>query len=51
MEIIAERMDIANVIKNETYINTISQVVIEPYQMKLIAYFKKHKDDETLLVL
>lgn len=44
-------MDIANIIKNEVYVNTMSQVVFEPYQMRLISYFKKNKDDETLLVL
>lgn len=51
MDIITERMDVATIIKNESYINTMSQVLIEPYQMRLISYFKKQKDDETIQVL
>lgn len=51
MDIIAERMDVATIIKNESYISTMSQVLIEPHQRKLISYFKKQNDGETIKVL
>lgn len=47
MEIIAERMDVANIIKNECYLDALSQVLMKPYQLKLISHFKKKQDDET----
>ena len=49
MEIVADRMDVANIIKNECYLDVLSQVLIKPYQQKLISHFKKKKDDETNL--
>lgn len=47
MEIVAERMDVSNIIKNECYVDALSQVLMKPYQMKLISHFKKQQDDET----
>lgn len=49
MDVIADRMDVANIIKNECYLDTLNQVLMKPYQRKLISHFKKNKDDETKL--
>lgn len=49
MEIMAERLDIATLISSEGYLNALSNVLMEPYQMKIISYFKKRKDDGTKL--
>ena len=49
MEVIADRMDVANIIKNECYLDVLNQVLMKPYQLKLISHFKKNKDDETKL--
>ena len=46
-DVIAERMDVGNIIKNECYLDTLSQVLMTPYQVKLISHFKKSQDDET----
>ena len=49
MEIIAERMDIGNIVTNSGNINVLSNVLMEPYQMKIISHFKRNDDDETIL--
>ena len=49
MDIMAERLDIATLISSEGYLNALSNVLMEPYQMKIISYFKKKKDDGTKL--
>ena len=47
MEIMADRLDIVSIISSEGYLNVLSNVLMEPYQMKIISYFKKRKDDRT----
>jgi hypothetical protein len=47
MEIMADRLDIISIISSEGYLNALSNVLMEPYQMKIISYFKKRKDDRT----
>lgn len=49
MDIMSERLDIATLISSEGYLNALSNVLMEPYQMKIISYFKKRKDDGTKL--
>ena len=47
MKIIADRMDIRNIVSCEANISALSGVLILPYQMKIISHFKKRQDDET----
>jgi len=49
MQIIAERMDIGNIVTNSGNIKVLSNVLMEPYQMKIISHFKRNDDDETIL--
>lgn len=39
--VISERMDISNMVTNSGNISLLSSVLLKPYQMKLIAHFKK----------
>lgn len=47
MKAIHQRMDIRNIIINSGNINVLSNVLLEPYQMKLISYLKKEEDENT----
>jgi hypothetical protein len=49
MSIMAERLDIASLIQSQGYLNALSNVLMEPYQMKIVSYFKKKKEDGTRL--
>lgn len=46
MAIMADRLDIVAIFSSEGFVNTLSNVLMEPYQMKIVSYFKK-KDDDT----
>ena len=45
MKIVAERMDIANIVRNNSNLNVISNVILEPYQMKLISRYLVKKQE------
>ena len=45
MEIMADRLDIVAIFSSEGFVNALSNVLMEPYQMKIISYFKKRQDD------
>lgn len=47
MKIIAERMDIKNLVAREACASVLSLVLMHPYQLKIISHFKKRQDDET----
>lgn len=47
MKIIAERMDIKNLVAREACASVLSLVLMHPYQLKIISHFKKSQDDET----
>ena len=49
METIRERMDVRSMVTNAGNINVLSNVLLEPYQIKLISQFKTKSDDETKL--
>lgn len=40
MKIVAERMDVCSVVTNSGYMNLLSNILLEPYQMKLITQYK-----------
>lgn len=40
MKIVAERMDVCNVVTNAGYMNVLSNLLLEPYQMKIITQYK-----------
>lgn len=43
MKIVAERMDIANIVRNNSNLNVMSNVILEPYQMKLVSRYLVRK--------
>lgn len=45
----ADRLDIRNIMNSEANINILSNVLMEPYQMKIISHVKKGQDDSTKL--
>lgn len=47
MKIIADRMDIRNIVLCEGNISALSNIMMLPYQMKINSHFKKAQDDET----
>lgn len=47
MKIIADRMDIRNIVAAEGNISALSSVLMLPYQIKINSHFKKAQDDET----
>ena len=49
MAIMADRLDIAAIFSGQGYINALSNVLMEPYQMKIVSYFKKKQDDSSKL--
>ena len=46
-KILGERMDVSNVVNNCGNITLLSNVLMEPYQMKIISHFKRGAEDET----
>lgn len=42
-------MDAATIIKSEANISLLNQVLLKPYQMKILSHFKKAESDETFL--
>ena len=42
-------MDVSNVVNNCGNVTLLSNVLMEPYQMKIITHFKRGADDETKL--
>lgn len=48
-KILGERMDVSNVVNNCGNITLLSNVLMEPYQMKIISHFKRGAEDETKL--
>jgi len=42
-------MDVSNVVNNCGNITLLSNVLMEPYQMKIISHFKRGAEDETKL--
>lgn len=49
MEIMADRLDVISIFSSEVFVNALSNVLMEPYQMKIISYFKKRQDDASKL--
>jgi len=49
MKVLAERMDVGTIVTSCGNVNLLSNVLMEPYQMKIISQFKKSGGDETKL--
>lgn len=47
MKIISERMEIKNLLSREACASALSQVLMQPYQIKITAHFKKSQNDAT----
>ena len=44
-------MDIGKIVKNNGYVDLITNVLIQPYQTKILSHFKQMSDDKTKLAM
>lgn len=47
LKIVGERLDIGSMVTNCGNVNLLSNVLLEPYQMKIISHFKRGKKEQT----
>lgn len=47
LKILSERMDMGSMVTNCGNVNLLSNILLEPYQMKIMSHFKHGKNDET----
>lgn len=51
MKVYSERMDIERIVKNNAYVDMVSEALIHPYQAKILSHFKQTKEDKTKLAI